>query len=308
MPSKGKASCRRAGTDSATSCEALRLRDIVLKPTSRYQYHPPKFNRGPLHPIQSPASSDPLARDFEAGPFYFPRLKETLQHTVTPDLITLTYIHKPPGEQGEEPIGQRLRSWDGSSPYHKNRPLRGPRGGTTLRPVERPLGFKRYPEILAVTMSVYQPAGIKDPTYLLAARAALQAVTGAKPSIQRVKTGVSQWGITKGQPCGAKATVWGEQAYELLDKMIHLVFPRIKEWPGVSVETGDESGNVAWGFSPDQLALFPEIQINYDAYPPKVSFFLGVLEVGRLAEGMGANWRTDDSRVQSQRCDDRNVG
>lgn len=182
----------------------------------------------------------------------------------------MTYNHKPPGEQGEEPIGERLRSWDGSSPYHKNRPLRGPRGGSTLRPVERDISFKRYPEILAITLSTYQPKGVKEPTYLLAARAALQAVTGAKPVISRNKKGVAQFGIVKGNPAGAKATVWGEQAYELLDKMIHLVFPRIKEWPGVSVKTGDESGNVGWGFTPDQLALFPEIQVNYDSYPPKM--------------------------------------
>lgn len=137
--------------------------------------------------------------------------------------------------------------------------------------MERDISFHNIPEILAVTMSVYQPQGIKDPTYLLAARSALQAVTGAKPEIRRVRTGVSQWGVAKGQLAGAKATVWGEQAYELLDKMIHLVFPRIKEWPGISVTTGDESGNIAFGFAPDELALFPEIQVNYDAYPPKVS-------------------------------------
>lgn len=119
-------------------------------------------------------------------------------------------------------------------------------------------------------MAVYQPDGIKEPTYLLAARAALQAVTGAKPEITRVKTGVSSFGISKGQPAGAKATVYGVQAYELLDKMIHLVFPRIKEWPGVSVDVGDESGNVAWGFAPEHMALFPEIMINYDSYPPKM--------------------------------------
>lgn len=247
------------------------MHGVFANSCARYQYHPPKFNRGPLHPIQSPPSSDPVARNFQAGPFYFPRLKETLQGTIAPDLMTLTYNHKPPGEQGEEPIGQRLRSWDGSSPYHKNRPLRGPRGGTTLRPVERDISFHNIPEILSITMSVYQPQGIKDPTYLLAARTALQAITGAKPEIRRVRTGVSQWGVSKGQPAGTKATVWGEQAYELLDKMIHLVFPRIKEWPGVSLSTGDESGNIGFGFAPDELALFPEIQVNYDAYPPKVS-------------------------------------
>ncbi|KAF3771247.1 ribosomal protein L5 [Cryphonectria parasitica EP155] len=239
-------------------------------PASKYQYHPPKFDRGPLHPIQSPPSSDPIARDYQPGPFYFPRLKETWQSTIAPDLMTLAYQHKPPGEQKEERIGQRLRGWDGSSPYHKNRPLRGPRGGTTLRPVERDITFKNVPEILAVSMSTFQPQAIKEPTYLLAARSAIQAVMGAKPEIIRINKGVSQWGIAKGNLAGAKATVYGEQAYELLDKMIHLVFPRIKEWPGVNAGSGDDTGNIGWGFTREEFALFPEIQVNYDAYPPKM--------------------------------------
>ncbi|KUI62606.1 putative 54S ribosomal protein L7, mitochondrial [Cytospora mali] len=196
--------------------------------------------------------------------------RETWQSTIAPDLMTLTYNHKPPGTQ-EEPIGQRLRSWDDSSPYHKNRPLRGPRGSTgVLRPVERDITFRNVPGLLAITLSTYMPQGVKEPTYLLAARAALQAVTGARTEIIRVNKGVSQWGVVKGQPAGAKATVWGEQAYELMDKMVHLVFPKIKEWPGIEATTGDDSGNLAWGFDAEQFALFPEIQVNYDAYPAKV--------------------------------------
>lgn len=217
---------------------------------------------------------------------------------MAPDLLTLTYNHKPPGEQKPEPIGQRLRSWDDSSPYFKNRPLRGPRGGTTLRPVERDITFRNVPEVLAVTLSVYQPQGIKDPTYLLATRAALQAATGARPEITRVRTGVSQWGIGKGQCSGAKATVWGDQAYELLDKMVHLVFPRIKEWQGVVSTTGDETGNLGWGFTSEEFALFPEIQVNYDAYPTKVSLiswaFLSLSPgLRKVGEYMHTRVRTD---------------
>jgi large subunit ribosomal protein L5 len=52
-------------------------------PGSRYQYHPPKYDRGPLHPIQSPNQSDPIARDFVPGPFSLPRLRQTFQSTIS---------------------------------------------------------------------------------------------------------------------------------------------------------------------------------------------------------------------------------
>lgn len=286
VPASGKQVRHTALRTLATISPTWRKNtDLDLSSCLRYQYHPPKFQRGPLHPIQSPPSSDPIARDFLPGPFYFPRLKETWQSTIAPDLMTLTYVHKPPGQQARERIGQRLRSWDGSSPYHKNRPLRGPRGGTTLRPVELDITFKNVPEILAITISTYQPQAIKTPTYMLAARSAVQAVTGAKPEIIRIKKGVSQWHIAKGNLAGAKATVYGDQAYELLDKMIHLVFPRLKDWQGVNAGSGDDTGNIGFGFTPDQFALFPEIQFNYDAYPPKVSWFVS----GAPARGSGTN-------------------
>lgn len=127
------------------------------------------------------------------------------------------------------------------------------------------------PELLAVSLSAYVPQCIKEPTYLLAARAALQAVSGGRTEIVRVKKGVAQFGIMKGAPAGCKVTLWGDQAHEFMDKMVHLVFPRIKEWKGIRSTTGDESGNLGWGFKPEEFALFPEIELNYDAYPPKVS-------------------------------------
>lgn len=204
------------------------------------------------------------------GPFYRPRLRETWENSIAPDLMTLTYTHRAPGER-EPPVGQRLRSWDDSSPYHKNRPLRGPRGGDTLRPVEKDITFNNVPELLAISLSAYVPESIKEPSLLLAARAALQAVSGARTEITRVNKGVSQFGIMRGKPGGVKVTLWGDQAHELMDKMVHLVFPRIKEWKGVRFTTGDESGNVGWGFKPEEFALFPEIELNYDAFPPRVS-------------------------------------
>ena len=208
------------------------MRPRRLTHHDRYQYHPPIFERGPLHPIQSPASSDPVARDFIPGPFNFPRLKQTYQSTVAADLMTLTYDHKPPGTP-RKVIGQRLREWDDSSPYHKNRPLRSPRGSPELLLVERDITFRNVPEIRAISLSSFVPAAIKNEDYLLVARAAIQAITGSVPETIMTKSNDAQWGIVKGKPAGVKTTIYGNAAYEFLDKCVHLVFPRIKDWQGI---------------------------------------------------------------------------
>ncbi|CAK7205955.1 54S ribosomal protein L7, mitochondrial [Sporothrix eucalyptigena] len=238
-------------------------------PGSRYQFHPPKYDRGPLHPIQSPPSSDPTARDFVPGPFHNNRLRQTFHSTIASDLMTLTYTHVPPGTE-KAPTPQRLRSWDGSSPYHKNRPLRGPRGDTVLKPLEKPITFRNIPVIRSVTLASFMPLAPRDPDRMVVARMVTQAITGVVPEVTTIKHNVAQWQIIKGQKAGVKATLYGNAAYDFLDKCIHLVFPRIKDWEGVKGSTGDSAGNLSWGLTREDVALFPEIEANYSMYPGKM--------------------------------------
>ena len=225
------------------------------------------YHRGPLHPLQPPPESEPVARDFRPGPYNLPRLKQTFQSTIASDIMTLTYMHKPPGTE-ERRYGQRLRSWEGDSPYYKNRPLREPRGDPVLRPVERDITFRNVPELVSVTITSYIPAAVQDPTLNVGARAAIQAVTGVIPEPVVVRKSISQWRVQAGKEAGAKATIYGHAAYEFLDKCINLVLPRIKDWPGIKGTTGDSTGNLSFGLRGDDMALFPEIEANYSVSSP----------------------------------------
>ncbi|KAK3906428.1 ribosomal protein L5 domain-containing protein [Staphylotrichum tortipilum] len=238
-------------------------------PGQKYKYHPPKYNRGPLHPIQSPPASDPVARDFVPGPFNLPRLKQTFQSTIASDIMTLTYKHVPPGTPPKE-TPQRLREWDDSSPYHKNRGLRGPRGAPVLPLLERDITFNNIPEIKEITIATYVPEAIKNPYNLIVARSVMLALTGTMPEITKTKANVAQWGIRNGDKAGVKTTLYGNAAYEFLDRCVHLVFPRIKDWQGIKATTGDSSGNLSWGFTPEEMKLFPEVEVNYWLYPARM--------------------------------------
>ncbi|KAJ6438516.1 mitochondrial 54S ribosomal protein YmL7/YmL5 [Purpureocillium lavendulum] len=241
-------------------------------PGNRYQYHPPKYYRGPLHPVQMPPSSDPTARDFVPGPFSFPRLKHTYDSTIAPDLLALTYTHIPPGTVPVESQKGTLREWDESSPYHKNRPRRGPRGGGSSRLgiLERKITWNNIPEIEAVTINSYAPLASDNKEYLHVARAVVQAISGAYPDVTTVKHHVIQWGVRKGDKAGAKVTLRGGAAYDFVDKLVTLVLPKIKDWPGIKATTGDDAGNLAFGMKPAWMAYFPEIEFNYDMYPAKL--------------------------------------
>lgn len=248
---------------TAASCSRL----------SRYQYHPPKYNRGRLHPVQPPPSSDPTARNFEPGPFSFPRLKHTYDSTIAPDLMTLTYNHVPPGAPPSQSKKGTLREWEGSSPYLKNRPRPLPRGGGSPRLclLERDISWNNIPEIEAVSVHSFASKAPKHKEYLHVALAVVQAITGRFPEVTCVNNSVAQWGIKTGDRTGVKATIRGGAAFEFVDKLVTMVLPRIKNWPGIKGSSGDRTGNVALGLDPEAMAYFPELESNYDvsvcAYP-----------------------------------------
>ncbi|KAI9826928.1 MAG: hypothetical protein M1832_005867 [Thelocarpon impressellum] len=238
-------------------------------PPSRYSYRPPRYYRGPLHPHQPPRPSDPASRVFVPGPFTLPRLEQTYQSTIAPDFMTLTYVHQPPGAKAR-PRATRLRAWDDTSPYHANRPLRGPRGSSVLRLLKKPTTFRNVPRLERITVHSMVSGAMEDTAHLHAAGMVVQAMTGVRATACRSRRQVAQWGLRAGKFVAVKAELRGEDMQHFLAKVVDVVMPRIKDWRGVKGSAGDSSGNISFGLPPDGVALFPEVEVNYDMYPPKL--------------------------------------
>ncbi|CAL5871801.1 uncharacterized protein PFLUO_LOCUS6054 [Penicillium psychrofluorescens] len=240
-------------------------------PRSRYQFRPPKYDRGPLHPHQPPPPSDPSSRVFVPGPFSLPRVQQTYDAAIASDILTLCYVHNPPGFT-PPPKAPRLREWDDSSPYHKNRPLRGPRGGDVLRLLRKPIKFNSIPELERITIHSYvKQAAQENSGWLHVAGMAVQAISNKRVETFKSRASVSTWSIAPGRDTVAvKAELRGEDMYHFFGKLVDVVLPRLKDWPGVKGTSGDSSGNITFGLEPEQVALFPEIEVNYDMYPPKM--------------------------------------
>ena len=234
----------------------------------RFAYRSPRYYRGPLHPHQPPRPSDPASREFYPGPFSLPRLEQTYHDTVAPDLMTLAYMHHPPGFE-PAPKGQRLRKWEGDNPYFKNRPLRGPRGGDVLRLLRKPITFRNVPQLERVTVHSMVKAVLTDGSAPLhVAGMAIQAITNVRATAHAAKKSVAGFGVRAGQHLSVTCDLRGENMYHFLSKVVDVVLPRIKDWQGVKGSTGDNSGNLAFGLTGEEVALFPEISVNYDMYVP----------------------------------------
>ncbi|EEP79506.1 conserved hypothetical protein [Uncinocarpus reesii 1704] len=239
-------------------------------PRSRYQYRSPKYDKGPLHPHRPPPEWDPSSRLFVPGPFTNSRVEQTYETTIAPDILTLCYVHNPPGFK-PPPRAERLRSWDDSSPYHKNRPLRGPRGGDVLRLLRKPISFRNIPKLEKITVHSHISDAVNGSAALHVGGMAIQAITNVRVETHKAKTNVPTWGVVAGKAyVSVTAELRGENMYHFFGKLVDIVMPRIKDWKGVRGSSGDSSGNITLGLDPHMVALFPEIEVNYDMYPPKM--------------------------------------
>lgn len=130
--------------------------------------------------------------------------------------------------------------------------------------------FRNIPKLEGITVHSFVKEATEASSSLHVAGMALQAITGVRATSHAAKANVVQWGIRAGKFLSVTCELKGEDAYHFLSKTVDLVLPRIKDWKGVKGSSGDSSGNIAFGLTPQELSLYPEIEVNYDSYPSKM--------------------------------------
>lgn len=93
----------------------------------------------------------------------------------------------------------------------------------------------------------------------------LSKITGQKPIDTHAKTAIAAFKLREGNKIGIKVTLRNNRMYELLDRVINLVIPRLRDFHGASPKAFDKSGNYAIGFT-DQ-SVFPELSFEETTSP-----------------------------------------
>ena len=91
----------------------------------------------------------------------------------------------------------------------------------------------------------------------------LSLITGQKPIITRAKKSISNFKLRDGMPIGCSVTLRRLRMWSLLDRLIAIAIPRIRDFRGLSANSFDGRGNYSFGLT-EQL-VFPEIE--YDKIP-----------------------------------------
>jgi large subunit ribosomal protein L5 len=101
------------------------------------------------------------------------------------------------------------------------------------------------PALQKITISCGVGKAKENKKYLETAVDILGRISGQKAVITLSKTAVAQFKLREDMPIGAKVTLRGARAWEFLDRLIHVVIPRIRDFRGLSKKF-DGRGTTAW--------------------------------------------------------------
>lgn len=133
-----------------------------------------------------------------------------------------------------------------------------------LRLLRDPITFRNVPKIERVTVHSFVKEATNDSAHLHIAGMVMQSITNVRATAHQVKKSVAGFGVRAGQHLSVTCELTGEDMHHFLGKCVDVVMPKIKEWKGVKGSSGDNSGNIAFGFTGEEVAMFPEVEVNYD--------------------------------------------
>ncbi len=89
-------------------------------------------------------------------------------------------------------------------------------------------------------------------------------ISGQKPSLRKAKVSISNFKLRQGQLAGISVTLRGDRMWDFYEKLVKIVFPRMKDFRGISPKSFDGNGNYNIGFT--EHIIFPEIDANKVSY------------------------------------------
>lgn len=82
-------------------------------------------------------------------------------------------------------------------------------------------------------------------------------ITGQKPAIAKAKKSIAGFKVRQGQIVGLKVTLRRRRMFDFLERLIKIVFPRLRDFRGITLTNVDSGGNLTIGLK--EQTVFPEI-------------------------------------------------
>jgi len=111
------------------------------------------------------------------------------------------------------------------------------------------------PQIEKISLNISSKNALIDRKKILPMVAGLEILSGQKLRMTYAKKSIAGFKLRQGQLLGAAGTLRGPLMYSFLDKLVHVVLPKIRDFQGVS-----ES------FSGGHFLLYPELENHYELF------------------------------------------
>src|SRR5947209_3652318 len=117
------------------------------------------------------------------------------------------------------------------------------------------------PKLEKITLNMGVGLAKQDSKMLKAATEQLATIAGQRPNVRRARKSIAAFKLREGMPVGVAVTLRAERSYEVLDRLITIAIPRIRDFRGLSPRSFDGRGNYSLGVK--EQIIFPEV--DYDA-------------------------------------------
>lgn len=134
---------------------------------------------------------------------------------------------------------------------------------TVLPALKEKFGIKvdlATPRITKVVINMGIGDANENPKKFEALMDDLESISGQRPQVTRARISVANFKLREGMAVGCRVTLRRARMWEFLDRLISLVFPRMRDFRGLSPKAFDGRGNYACGLQ-DQI-VFPEVNAD----------------------------------------------
>lgn len=129
---------------------------------------------------------------------------------------------------------------------------------TTFAALKGDFGYTspmQAPKILKIVVSS-GVGSVKDKKRLQMIKDRLEKLTGQAVSERSTTKSIANFKTRQGDLSGYQVTLRGARMVSFLDKLIHIVFPRVRDFRGLSAKSIDDMGNITIGLK--EHTVFPE--------------------------------------------------
>ena len=134
---------------------------------------------------------------------------------------------------------------------------------TVVKQLMQQFGYKsvmEVPRIRKITLNMGVGEAVADKKIMDNAVGDMQKIAGQKPVVTKAKKSIATFKVRDGYPVGCMVTLRRIRMYEVLDRLISVAIPRIRDFRGISGKAFDGRGNYNMGVK--EQIIFPEIEYD----------------------------------------------